>query len=418
MKFKAIKGTKDILPAEAPQWQALESSVRSVMGLFNYREVRTPIFEETALFARSIGEGTDIVTKEMYTFDDKGGTSLTLRPEGTASALRAYVEHNLGEQSPIVKLFYIGPMFRFERPQAGRLRQFHQFGAEALGSSEPAVDAEIVLLAMTCLERAGLKRLSLSLNSVGCSTCRPKYRQLLIRYLKSVESKLSAESKARIDVNPLRVLDSKAEDDIAAVREAPLIVEHLCEECGDHFDQVQLLLKSAGASFIVNGRLVRGLDYYTKTAFEVTSDALGAQDAVAGGGRYDSLVAELGGKETPGIGFAAGMERILIALNRTGNQSIDGAGVTLYLAAADEESRKFVFTLAHSLRAGGTSVETDTLQRSLKAQLREANRQGSKYVAVIGEEERSNGSVRLKHMATGKENIVRFDELSAVVRSA
>lgn len=416
MKFKSIKGTKDVLPGEVETWQRVEEVIRSVMKSFNYKEIRTPMFEETALFARSIGELTDIVSKEMYTFNDRSEDSLTLRPEGTASALRAYIQNNLGEQSPLTKLYYIGPMFRQERPQAGRLRQFHQFGAEALGSQSPQLDVEIMLIALDVYRRLGIRQFALKINSVGCQNCRPPYKQRLIQALQQVHAQLSPESQARVQQNPLRVLDSKDEKDKELTKDAPLIKDFLCEECKIHFETVQALLKGNHIEFEIDGRLVRGLDYYTKTAFEITSAALGSQDALAGGGRYDLLVEELGGKPTPGVGFAAGIERLIMVLQKLNNSAEAETGPTLFIATLDETTRAWAFFQANQLRAQGIGVEVDYLARSLKAQMREANRQQVKYVIVIGENELKSGEAKLKNMSDGTETAVRLNELAAALR--
>ncbi len=307
------------------------------MVAYNYREIRTPIFEQTSLFSRSIGELTDIVTKEMYTFLDRSEESVTLRPEGTASVIRAYIQNNLGEQSPLSKLYYLGPMFRQERPQAGRLRQFHQFGVEALGSSSPLLDVEIMLIAQEVYRSLGIEETTLFINSVGCPKCRPAYKEKLIKELQKVSEKLSPESQARLHLNPLRVLDSKDERDLEATKHVPLIKDFLCSECADHFEAVQSALRVLKISYHVNGRLVRGLDYYTKTAFEITSSALGSQDALAGGGRYDLLVEELGGKSTPGVGFAAGMERLMMVLQKTGTVEIKKQAPTIFIIGLDDQ---------------------------------------------------------------------------------
>ncbi|MEX1274503.1 MAG: histidine--tRNA ligase [Bacteroidota bacterium] len=415
MKFRSIKGTKDILPEESGLWQHVEAVVRSVMHRAGYREIRTPVFEQTALFARSIGELTDIVTKEMYTFPDRSGESLTLKPEGTASVLRAYIQHNLGEQAPLIKLSYCGPMFRQERPQAGRLRQFHQFGAEALGSQSPQLDVEMMLLPLHVYGELGVKPLALSINSVGCEECRPAYKEKLIVALTKVFDRLSPESQARVQQNPMRVLDSKNEGDQEMTQAAPLIKDHLCTECRTHFEEVQSLLHATGTPFEINGRLVRGLDYYTKTAFEITSSALGSQDALAGGGRYDLLVEELGGKATPGVGFAAGLERLMIVLEKTGAPAGTMRGPDLFIAAIDDPSRRWAFSKTQELRKRGFAVETDFLQRSLKAQMREANRQQARFVMVIGETELQAGAGRLKHMVRGEERTVPLGELESAL---
>ncbi len=411
MKFKSIKGTKDILPGEVELWQLAEETIRRVMGNFNYREIRTPVFEQTSLFARSIGELTDIVSKEMYTFVDRSEESLTLRPEGTASALRAYIQHNVGEQSALTKLYYIGPMFRQERPQAGRLRQFHQFGVEALGSTSPQLDAEMMLVALAVYRELGIRQFALNINSVGCQQCRPPYKELLVSMLKSVRDKLSPESQARIDQNPLRVLDSKDEHDRKLTSNAPLMKDHLCPECAGHFAEVQSLLQAASTPFHIDGRLVRGLDYYTRTAFEITSTALGSQDALAGGGRYDLLVEELGGKPTPGVGFAAGMERLMMVLAKAGNVPVQGIRPILFIATNGAEAKRWAFTAANALRIKGFRIEIDYSQRSLKAQMREANRQEARFALVIGETELQAKSARLKNMQTGEEKTVSLDLL-------
>ncbi|MBF8247954.1 MAG: Histidyl-tRNA synthetase [Bacteroidetes bacterium] len=412
MKYRSIKGTKDILPAETAIWLQVETVIRTVMNDFGYREIRTPIFEQTSLFARSIGELTDIVSKEMYTFPDRGEESLTLRPEGTASTLRAYIQNSLGEQSPLTKVYYLGPMFRQERPQAGRLRQFHQFGAEALGSSSPQLDVETMLLPLEIYKHLGMAECSLKVNSVGCEKCRPLYKELLSGELLKIKEKLSPESQARIEQNPLRVLDSKDEGDQKLAAHLPLMKDHLCEECRQHFSQVQKLLQRVGVKYTVDGRLVRGLDYYTKTAFEITSSHLGSQDALAGGGRYDLLVAELGGKPTPGVGFAAGMERLIMVLDKLEKAKFEHSGPVLFIAALDERSREWAFTQCNELRTRGISAELDYLERSVKAQLREANRLNAKFVVVVGENELQSGSAKLKNMSTGEERSISLDRFS------
>ncbi len=416
MKFKSIKGTKDILPGEVESWQRVENTIRRVLSSFNYREIRTPIFEQTSLFARSIGELTDIVSKEMYSFIDRSEESLTLRPEGTAAALRAYIQNNLGEQAPLTKLYYMGPMFRQERPQAGRLRQFHQFGVEALGSSSPQLDVEMMLIALTVYRELGISQFSLKVNSVGCQQCRPAYKKKLLDALQNVQSQLSPESQARVSQNPLRVLDSKDAKDQELTRTAPLMKDHLCPECSEHFLEVQKLLQSTQTPFEIDGRLVRGLDYYTKTAFEITSSALGSQDALAGGGRYDLLVEELGGKPTPGIGFAAGMERLMMALAKIGTPLPADLNPILYIVTTDESSRRWAFTIASSLRSKGLRVEIDYLGRSVKAQMREANRQEARYSVVIGETELQTQEARLKDMKTGEESPVNLNELQSALQ--
>jgi histidyl-tRNA synthetase len=412
VKFRSIKGTKDILPAESAAWQSVEGVVRTVMADFNYREIRTPVFEQTSLFARSIGELTDIVSKEMYSFLDRGEDSITLRPEGTASTLRAYIQNNLAEQSPMVKLYYLGPMFRQERPQAGRLRQFHQFGAEAIGSTSPQLDVEIIAIPIEIYRRLGISDSRLKINSVGCEKCRPTYKELLTIFLLNLKDRLSPESHLRIQSNPLRVLDSKDENDIRLTATAPLIKDYLCQECRTHFDEVRRLLGAINLSHEIDGRLVRGLDYYTKTAFEVTSASLGSQDALAGGGRYDLLVAELGGKPTPGVGFAAGLERLLIVLDKLGKNNFIETSPDLYLVSLDEATRQWAFVKAMELRGKGMRVELDYLSRSIKAQMRDANRQSARYVLVVGEQELKSGRGKLKQMSSGTETEISLENIA------
>lgn len=416
MKFKSIKGTKDILPGEVEHWQRAEETIRRVMDTFGYREIRTPVFEQTALFARSIGELTDIVSKEMYTFLDRSEESVTLRPEGTASTLRAYLQHNIGEQAPLSKLYYIGPMFRQERPQAGRLRQFHQFGAEAIGSSSAQLDAEMMLVALTVYRELGMQEFALKINSVGCQQCRPPYKKLLIAELNNVRSRLSPESQARIDQNPLRVLDSKDENDQNLTRDVPLMNEHLCAECSSHFEEVKRLFSLTNTPFSIDGRLVRGLDYYTKTAFEITSTALGSQDALAGGGRYDLLVEELGGKPTPGVGFAAGIERLIMVLKKAGTLQHHNPSPILFIATNGNSAQDWAFACATSLRSKGLKVEIDYQRRSLKAQMREANRQEAQYALVVGDSELQSNTAKLKNMKTGDEKPVALNELELAIR--
>jgi histidyl-tRNA synthetase len=410
VKFRSLKGTRDILPDETAQWQQVEQVIHRVLKNFNYREIRTPVLESTALFSRSIGELTDIVSKEMYSFIDRSEESVTLRPEGTAATLRAYIQNNLGEQGSLTKLYYVGPMFRQERPQAGRLRQFHQFGAEALGSVAPELDVEMMLIALQIYEDLGITKSRLVINSVGCEQCRPAYKELLTEELLKLKDKLSPESQARIQNNPLRVLDSKDENDKNLTAALPLMKDHLCAECAGHFAEVQRFLQSLKVQFGIDGRLVRGLDYYTKTAFEITSSDLGSQDALAGGGRYDLLVKELGGKPTPGTGFAAGIERLMIVLEKKGNQ-VPASRPRVFLIGLDPTSRSWAFVKTSTLRKHGIPAETDYLARSLKAQLREANRQQAEFVVIVGEQELQSGSAKLKNMLSGEEVSVSLDAL-------
>jgi len=403
VNYRSIKGTKDILPSETALWQFVEQTIREVFRQFNYKEIRTPIFETTSLFARSIGELTDIVGKEMYTFQDRSGDSITLRPEGTASAIRAYIQNNLGEALPLSKVYYIGPMFRQERPQAGRLRQFHQFGAEAIGSPTAETDVEIIAMTIEIYKRLGIANYSLQINSVGDEECRPKYKEILRAELQKIAGQLSAESQKRIDQNPMRVLDSKDENDQKLTAGMPLITEHLNDVCTAHFERVKALLTAYGIPFTINGRLVRGLDYYTKTAFEITSTELGSQDALAGGGRYDLLVKELGGKQTPGVGFAAGMERLMMILEKKGFQP-PKQRPSIFIASADESAREWVLTTTMKLRSKGIAAECDLLSRSLKSQMKEADRQQAEYSLVVGTMELASGKALLKNLTDHSQN--------------
>jgi histidyl-tRNA synthetase len=416
LKFRSIKGTRDILPDESHRWISLESIVRARMELFNYREIRTPVFEETALFARSIGELTDIVGKEMYTFADQGGTSLTLKPEMTASVVRAYIQNNLGEQQPLQKVYYISPMFRQERPQAGRLRQFTQFGAEAIGGANAEVDAEVIALAYDIYSSVGIKNVSLKINSVGCEKCRPRYKQLLQEYLRKILDRLSEQSKTRFEGNPLRILDSKDEKDQALTKDAPLMKDHLCEECAAHFQGLQKYLTALEIPHLVDGRIVRGLDYYTKTAFEIVSTDLGSQDALAGGGRYDLLVQQLGGKPTPAVGFAAGMERLLMVMEKQLVAETEKSHPAVYIVAADEPGRSWTIGETMKLRKEGIPCECDLLGRSVKSQMREADRQKTEYVLVVGENELRANRGTLKNMETGNPETIALDRLQVKFR--
>ncbi len=416
MNYRSIKGTKDILPSETPLWQFVEQTIRDVFHQFNYKEIRTPIFESTALFLRSIGELTDIVGKEMYTFEDRSHDSITLRPEGTASAIRAYVQNNLGEALPLSKIYYIGPMFRQERPQAGRLRQFHQFGAEAVGSPTAETDVEIIAMTIEIYKRLGITNYSLQINSVGDEECRPRYKEILKAELLKIADKLSFESQKRIEQNPMRVLDSKDENDKTLTASMPLITDHLNEECAKHFERVKSLLTAYGIPFTVNGRLVRGLDYYTKTAFEITSSELGSQDALAGGGRYDLLVKELGGKQTPSVGFAAGMERLMMILEKKGFQP-PKQSPKIFVAAADETAREWVLQTTMKLRSAGIASECDLLSRSLKSQMKEADRQQAQFSLVVGSMELESGKALLKNLTDHSQQEILLSDIVTIINT-
>lgn len=415
MKFQKIRGTRDILPDETRRWQKAEATIRSVMNSYGFGELRTPIFEETELFARSIGQLTDIVAKEMYTFKDRGDKSLTLRPELTAAIVRAFIENSLGERQPLNKYYYIGQVFRQENPQAGRLRQFHQFGAEILGSPEPAADAETIALAIAIYERFGIAGFSVELNSVGDARCREPYKKALRDFLLPRAAKLCEACRGRIEKNPLRVLDCKVASCRAETTAAPRFIDHLCPPCADHFAELRRLLEAAGISFEINHRLVRGLDYYTRTAYEVISRQLGAQDALCGGGRYDLLCEELGGHPTPAVGFAAGIERLMMVIAKSGGLEA-GSAPMVFLAPLGPRSQSWSFTLARRLRRRGWHVEVDLLGRSLKAQLREANRQHAAAAVIVGDSELAKNVAQVKNLQDSTQAEVPLTEVESYLQ--
>jgi len=413
--IKSVTGTKDILPSDIPRWKYLESNVEKIFRNFNYKEIRTPIFEETALFARGIGEETDIVGKEMYTFKDRSDASLTLKPEMTAAVVRAYIEHSLGAQQSLVKLYYISPMFRQERPQAGRFRQFHQFGAEAIGSPSPLLDAEMIQMSYDILKLLGLKNLTIKINSLGTPDTRENYKNVLKEYLSDKKDKLSDDSRRRFDTNILRIFDSKVEADQKLIKDAPKLIDHLDEESKNDFDVVKNQLAKFGIPFTIDPALVRGLDYYTKLTFEIDSGSVGAQTALCGGGRYDLLIENLGGKPTPATGFAAGIERILLACENEKSFSIAEPTVDAYLVRIDNQLESVVSELAGKLRGENLSVEFDYLQRSVKAQMREANRVNAKFVLFIGGDEYKQGMLKLKNMASGEEEKIVLNDIRLLI---
>ena len=417
MLTNAPRGTKDILPDTVGDWNYVEGEIRELCRRFGYSEIRTPIFEHTELFQRGIGEGTDVVDKEMYTFTDRGERSITLRPENTASAVRAYLQNKLYAQSNLVKLFYIGSMFRYDRPQAGRMREFHQFGVEALGEANPAVDAEVILLAMNLLEGLGLKDLELSINSVGCPKCRSKYRTMLQDFFRDKLEDLCEDCRSRFERSPLRILDCKKDSDKPYMADAPKITDCLCEECADHFAKLKELLASAGISFIHDPRLVRGLDYYTKTAFEIKYPPLGAQSAVAGGGRYDGLIEEMGGNPTPAVGFATGLERLLLALESQNLLPEKNRSVDAYIVALGEAAQAEGFKLLNSLRQQGLSAAMDFAGRSMKAQMKQANKLGAKYSVILGEDEIAEGVVMLRSMEDSSQAKVPMNQVAEKIKA-
>ena len=415
MKYKALYGTHDILPDDSSKWQYLEDQVRRVFAFYNYKEIRIPVFEETELFARSIGQDTDIVKKEMYTFLDQGKRSITLRPEGTAGVVRAYLEHSLGEKSPLVKLFYFGSMFRQERPQKGRLREFHQFGIEAIGSADPSLDAEQIEMAVRICRELKITDFSLHLNSIGCPICRPVHREKLVDFMKDKVTELCDDCKTRYLRNPLRMFDCKKEGCVEQLEDAPVMVDYLCEDCQMHYDQVKAYLKELKIDYFEDKRLVRGLDYYTRTAFEIKSSVLGSQDTLLGGGRYDLLVEELGGKSTPATGFAAGVERFMLVLKMQKKIRAEDRRLNLFIVAIGDEAKTFAVKLIRDLRQKNIICDTDYLQRSLKAQMREANRQKAEKVLIIGEEEIKKGKAVLRDMQTGEQREIALDRIDDVL---
>ena len=410
MPFQTIKGTHDILPEEVGRWRYVEDKVRQMMEAYNYLEIRTPIFEHTELFSRSIGQDTDIVGKEMYTFTDRGRRSLTLSPEGTAPVIRAYVQYNMGGQSPQIKLFYLAPMFRQENPQQGRFRQFHQFGMEAIGALDAAQDVEVIALAMGIYRELGLKKLSLRLNSVGCGNCRPHYRDVLRDFLESRLQALCQDCVQRYEENPLRVLDCKRPGCRRRLQDAPVMLDHLCPECSHHFAAVQELLTQLDIVYVLDGKLVRGLDYYTKTAFEVVSGELGAQDALGGGGRYDDLIEMLGGRPTPAVGFAAGIERLLLVLSKQKGLQVSPKPLDLFVVILGDAAKRVALKVLEQLRDRLFRCDADFVGRSLKAQLRAANRMGARYVLIIGEDELDRGKVVLRDMEGSQQEEIDLDE--------
>ena len=405
--FRSIKGTHDILPEESYKWRHLESIVHQVCAQFGYQEIRTPIFEQNKLFSRSVGEESDIVTKEMYSWEDKENSFLTLRPELTAPVARAYNQHNLGNLSPIHRFYYIGPLFRRERPQKGRQRQFHQFGIEAFGSNFAEQDAEIIALAYHLLTHFRLtNKINLQVNSIGTSECRAGYRDALKQFLKPHFDELSEISKRRFNTNPLRILDSKNKKEQTILKNGPRISDYYTKDDKEHFNEVKTYLKAMNIPFTINSGLVRGLDYYTKTVFEITSNELGSQDALLGGGRYDSLVETLGGKPTPGIGFAAGIERILLLINEE-NFKEHKPVPDIYLICLEKKGIPVSLNIAKILRLKGLNIVSDPLRRSMKAQMRDANKLRARYVLILGENELKDNTVIFKNLESGKQENIK-----------
>lgn len=410
MKYSALKGMTDILPPDINIWQKIESTAREIFHKYGYQEIRLPIIESTEIFIRSIGETTDIVEKEMYTFPDKAGRSITMRPEGTAPAVRCYVEHHLYNLPSPQKFFYSGPMFRYERPQKGRFRQFYQIGAEAFGVSQPSIDAEIIVMLKNLLEEIGLKDISFELNSIGCEKCRPDYKDALLKFFENKLSDFCPDCQRRYEMNPLRILDCKVDRCIELRQGAPNVTEHLCSECKEHFDELISRLQALKVSYALNPNLVRGLDYYTKTAFEVTSEHLGAQKAVAAGGRYDSLVEEFGGPQTPAIGFALGMERIVTLLKE--NWTEEHPAPKVFIATLGKDAEIKGFGIAENIRSSyGFWVEPNYSSSSLKSQLRKADRISAEFVFIIGDNELKSGKIQWKNLKKGVHGELEINDI-------
>ena len=417
MLSRAPKGTSDILPSQVDYWYYIENIIKEVLQIYGYREIRTPSFEHTELFVRGIGETTDIVNKEMFTFQDRKGRSLTLRPEGTAPVVRAYLEHNMSRENPLVKLFYLGNMFRCEKPQAGRYRQFNQFGLEAIGSQSPLIDAEIIQASLEIYEKIGLTDLKLVINSVGCRECRPKYLEALKEYFKDRKELLCSDCRERYDKNPLRILDCKNKQCQIEIKNSPTIFDYLCENCREHFQKLKEFLDSIGVVYQVNPLLVRGLDYYTKTAFEIISGELGSQNAVGGGGRYDYLVEELGGKPTPAVGFAAGIERMIATLEKQRVKIPSWEGLKVFVATVSTEDHSSALKIVKQIRENGVSAEMDFLDKSLKAQMRLANKFNVSYVVIVGQEELKEQKVTIKNMSNGQQEKIAISKMLSYIKT-
>jgi histidyl-tRNA synthetase len=410
--YRAARGTTDILPAEQPYWRYVEKAIDGITGLYGYRRIDTPVFEDTGLFQRGTGEYTDIVQKEMYTFDDRGGNSLTLKPEGTPPVCRAYIQHGMDNLPQPVRLYYVSPIFRYDRPQAGRYRQHYQFGCEAIGDGDPALDAEVIDMAWQFYRSLGLENISLQLNSIGCKKCRPGYLNALRDYYAGYAGRLCEDCRIRLEKNPLRLLDCKQPSCQEIADSAPKNTGYLCPECREHFVKVQKYLGLLGIPFSLNHRLVRGLDYYTRTVFEVQPEEEGGQSTIGGGGRYDDLIEELGGKPTPATGFATGIERIIINIKKLGKPVPASPGLNVLVSYAGDAAREAGIKLAADLRHSGISAVTAPGGRSLKAQLRQANGLGVLYTVIIGEDELKAGAATLREMASARQETVAFTELA------
>lgn len=406
---KAIKGTKDVLPADVHKNQYIEATALGVAEQFGYKEIRTPVFEHTELFQRGVGDTTDVVQKEMYTFDDKGGRSITLRPEGTAGAVRSYLENGLCNEALPQKVCYITSCYRYEKPQAGRLREFHQFGVECFGTASPLADAEIIALAKSIFDNLEVKDLSLEINSIGCPTCRAEYHKALKEYFEGKKEQLCDTCRDRLDRNPMRILDCKSPVCSEIAKDAPVVIDYLCEECKEHFEKVQEYLNTQNIEYKINPKIVRGLDYYTKTVFEFVSNSIGAQGTVCGGGRYDGLVEELGGQHTASLGFGMGLERLMLLMEAQNCPFPEPNKADLFIVAMGNKATLKALEIAKDMRAEGFSCLMDLNQRSVRAQMKYANKLGAKFNLVIGDNEVDSKTAMLKNMATGEESEIALD---------
>lgn len=407
---KAIRGTQDVLPADSHKWQHIEQTALGIARDYGYREMRTPVFEHTELFHRSVGETTDVVQKEMYTFDDKGGRSITLRPEGTAGAARCLLEHGLNNEALPLKIAYLTSCYRYEKPQAGRLREFHQFGAECFGAAAPQADAEVIALARTVMETLGVTGVQLHINSIGCPTCRARYHEALKAYFAARQDELCETCRGRLERNPMRILDCKSPICAAIAAGAPVMLDYLCDDCREHFEGVKACLDAAEIAYEINPTIVRGLDYYTRTVFEFVSDALGAQAVVCGGGRYDGLIEELGGPHVPSLGFAIGLERLLLIMQAKECTFPEPPRCEVYFAPMGTKAANTCFGIVTRLREGGVAAEMDTVGRGLKAQMKYADKIGARYTVVVGDNELESGMAQLKDMETGESSEIALDE--------
>ena len=407
---KKVRGTEDVLPKDSYRWQFVEDIMRKESASFGYKEIRTPVFEQTKLFARGVGETTDVVQKEMYTFDTKGGESITLRPEGTAGAARALLEHAIYNDGLPVKASYFVSCYRYEKPQAGRLREFHQFGLECYGTSNPAADAELICAAKSIFDRLQIKNLRLELNSIGCPECRAKYHEALKAYFEASKGELCETCLSRLDRNPMRILDCKSPVCSKIAEGAPKVLDFLCDECSDHFESVKELLTQAGVDYIVNPTIVRGLDYYTKTVFEFVSTDIGAQATVCGGGRYDGLIEQLGGQHMPSLGFALGIERLLMLMDAQGIEIEKPDTCDIYIASMGDAAHKKAFELTQKVRSASLYAECDVVGRGLRAQMKYADKIGAKFSIVLGDNEIAQNKATLKNMKTGEQTEISLDD--------